>query len=252
MKLCPVCSAEQKIESQHHGTLFTCSSCNAVFFVNWDGDPEVANHDIHDEMGITEEPSTINYQAEPQVETNAFVNENPSFEESHFQNSYVAEAAPASENNFAGTSDMAAFESPDSTYAESGDSDSMQLESAAEEADQSSFSSSYTQEAFDSEEPKSPLTMASLTEEIESYANSDQVLDGLKYDLEILDIDSSETRELLFEIFLDPRLAMDAKEQLEKIENGKLRLRGLNVAKTFVIVEKCEHSQLNVVWRQNV
>jgi hypothetical protein len=42
MAACPVCQTEIEITSQHFGTLYTCPSCSAVFFVDWNGQPEGA------------------------------------------------------------------------------------------------------------------------------------------------------------------------------------------------------------------
>ena len=44
MANCPNCSYQFEVEDRHLGTLYTCPSCNAVFFVNWSGEPEMANH----------------------------------------------------------------------------------------------------------------------------------------------------------------------------------------------------------------
>jgi hypothetical protein len=42
MAACPVCHSELEIAPQHHGTLYTCPNCSAVFFVDWNGQPEGA------------------------------------------------------------------------------------------------------------------------------------------------------------------------------------------------------------------
>ncbi len=43
MSQCPSCSQNIKIEESHYGTLFTCNHCQSVFFVGWDGVPEISN-----------------------------------------------------------------------------------------------------------------------------------------------------------------------------------------------------------------
>ncbi len=52
MASCPVCQAEIEITSQHYGTLYTCPSCNAVFFVDWAGDPEKSMPQREDEVPL--------------------------------------------------------------------------------------------------------------------------------------------------------------------------------------------------------
>ncbi len=38
--ICPNCKKEQSITEHNHGALFTCPSCQAVYFINFDGQPE--------------------------------------------------------------------------------------------------------------------------------------------------------------------------------------------------------------------
>ena len=40
MAECPQCRSSIEIPEQNFGTLFTCSLCQAVYFVGWDGNPE--------------------------------------------------------------------------------------------------------------------------------------------------------------------------------------------------------------------
>lgn len=38
---CPKCHGSIEIADNHFGTLFTCPNCSSLFFVGWDGKPEV-------------------------------------------------------------------------------------------------------------------------------------------------------------------------------------------------------------------
>lgn len=55
MTPCPNCQKPVQILDKHLGTLFTCPHCNAVFFVDWNGQPELASHELEPE---TETPSS--------------------------------------------------------------------------------------------------------------------------------------------------------------------------------------------------
>ena len=38
--ICPNCKKEQSITEHQHGALYTCPACQAVYFINFDGQPE--------------------------------------------------------------------------------------------------------------------------------------------------------------------------------------------------------------------
>ncbi|MBY0554463.1 hypothetical protein K2P97_08040 [bacterium] len=50
--ICPNCQTEVEVTEQHYGALFTCPSCQAVYFINFDGKPE---------FGDVEVPADINF-----------------------------------------------------------------------------------------------------------------------------------------------------------------------------------------------
>ncbi len=41
--ICPSCHNEVEVLERNYGALFTCSKCQAVYFVNFDGHPEFSN-----------------------------------------------------------------------------------------------------------------------------------------------------------------------------------------------------------------
>ncbi len=55
MSNCPSCSQSIKIEDFHFGTLFTCPHCQNVFFIGWDGQPEVASQEVSFSEPIAQE-----------------------------------------------------------------------------------------------------------------------------------------------------------------------------------------------------
>lgn len=50
--ICPNCQTEVEVTEQHYGALFTCPSCQAVYFINFDGKPE---------FGDVEVPADLNF-----------------------------------------------------------------------------------------------------------------------------------------------------------------------------------------------
>lgn len=71
MESCPSCFQNVEILESHYGTLFNCPHCNAVFFIGWDGKPEVASHTANKiEAPAPEVSASIDSGFEPQsVET---------------------------------------------------------------------------------------------------------------------------------------------------------------------------------------
>ena len=69
MAQCPSCQSSIEIGPQHHGALYNCTHCNAVFFVGWDGQPEMP--EVHEPIPV--EPvapySAPNEEAGADVET---------------------------------------------------------------------------------------------------------------------------------------------------------------------------------------
>ncbi len=42
MSNCPQCQVQLEIDPAQYGTLYTCANCNKVFFISWEGEPEVS------------------------------------------------------------------------------------------------------------------------------------------------------------------------------------------------------------------
>lgn len=108
---CPSCHKPVEILDKHLGTLFTCPHCSAVFFVNFDGQPEMANHEAEPEVPTAEpvgEPTT--YGAPPaEVDPNQGYGEQNFQSQNDFQNPGVDQSVSggfaSSEQNFGGEAD---------------------------------------------------------------------------------------------------------------------------------------------------
>ncbi len=98
--ICPSCQTVQGVTEQNYGALYTCQSCQAVYFINFDGQPEFGNDEAlaessptiaDDFVSETEKlQNQINESMQPIVEFNQ--NEF-SADVSPFQNLYTEPAA---------------------------------------------------------------------------------------------------------------------------------------------------------------
>ncbi|MGZ3803082.1 MAG: hypothetical protein ACXVB4_02650 [Pseudobdellovibrionaceae bacterium] len=83
MASCHVCQAEIEITPQHYGSLFTCPKCSAVFFVDWEGQPEFSNEGLTGEASAEESSGTSDFSHETQEE---IIEETPRPEEGEVAN----------------------------------------------------------------------------------------------------------------------------------------------------------------------
>lgn len=55
MSSCPRCFQQVEILDQHKGTLFTCPHCTAVFFIDWNGQPEATSQEVESPLEASNE-----------------------------------------------------------------------------------------------------------------------------------------------------------------------------------------------------
>lgn len=88
---CPSCHQPVEILEKHMGTLFTCPHCSAVYFVDWNGQPELAQHES--------EPASVDGGGggfEPPISEYA-----PAYEQVPvYEEAPISEEIPASEGAF--------------------------------------------------------------------------------------------------------------------------------------------------------
>ncbi|MGZ3769436.1 MAG: hypothetical protein ACXVCP_13005 [Bdellovibrio sp.] len=73
---CPNCQQPVEIQDKHLGTLFTCPFCNAVYFIDWNGQPELASHDAEEQplnnlndFSVPEASESAAYEGQSSLET---------------------------------------------------------------------------------------------------------------------------------------------------------------------------------------
>lgn len=263
----------------HYGTLFSCPQCNAVYFVGWDGQPELPP--TAEEMEAENAPS----REEPAAATEmAFMTMEPSSQETIIDNSTYQDpnyeslpgGEPAEDQNFAAPADGAymtegAGDIPQDASAGSasadafggiGDTAAAPAEGVAEAVNAGEVpDESAVDENYDFTRPldtNAPAPEAESTadqpgfQDVTEFANASAGAGPLTYTLKIQGIDTGKIYGALKEALSDSRLGWDVQEVVKEIQNGTLQIRGLNPAKAFVVVNRIKYLSLKVSWRQDV
>ncbi|QLY25718.1 zf-TFIIB domain-containing protein [Bdellovibrio sp. KM01] len=251
---CPNCQQPVEILDKHIGALFTCPHCAAVFFVNYDGQPEMASH-----------------EAEPAQEQNenAFV---PPISETHYGTPAAEEFSPAQDQYLEPTEEPQ-FQQPADSFgeysAESSDGGfnetplneqySEELSEAATESEPAYEMN--TSENFDYSEnlnqPAEPIVENRTSDDanfadVIDFANANSTAGNFSYAVIIEGIDSSQLVYQLKEAMTDSKFGWDVSELLTHIGGGRLVVKGLSPAKASVFINRIKYLPFKVSWRQDV
>lgn len=227
---CPRCQQQIEVLEQHKGTLFTCSHCNSVFFIDWDGNPEIPPppDEVQFETAQAEQPA---YEVAPQDPMGSW--EAPPEQ--------VLESAVPEQSFSSDTADSSAYAAPtEQAY-----------EAPAEEAAYD-FSRPLDEAINEPEVGSVTTTDTADFSDVTAFGNANTDTGQLTYVVRIQGIDSGKIYGQLREALTDSRFHWDVAEILKQIENGSLEVRGLNPAKTFVLVHRLKYLPLQISWRQDV
>jgi endogenous inhibitor of DNA gyrase (YacG/DUF329 family) len=226
---CPVCQSAIEITAQHHGTLFTCPRCSAVFFVDWSGTPEVA---ASDESASDPHAAGTGVQAEenfsPQESFQTVDSE--SFPPQENFRSSEAESFPS--DNAREVSDFAADPEPYASREPFNSSDSSEPEATSFEPLQSSSNDSLSG--------------------IADFGNAETGSAALSYTLTIAGIDSASVRADLKEALSDSKFGWDVRELIGQIKDGVLTIRSVSAIKAGILVQRIKFLPIQISWRQDV
>jgi uncharacterized Zn finger protein (UPF0148 family) len=235
--ICPNCQKEQKVTEQNYGTLFTCPTCQAVYFVNFDGqpeygemseqvmniEPETPQHTVlasSERTQIHDAATTIGHSNYNQ-NTNIEPMENVSFEPQEMAEPYAAY-------------DSGLMNSFQTTPEEESPNPFQQTAKAVVAAVSSS-------NAF-----------ADIAQEISDFGNADTQLSSLNYDLYVSGIDTSETKFLFQEAIEDSKFAWDSVEIMKSIKGGKVVIHRISPVKAYLLAKRIQFLDIEKVWKQNV
>lgn len=88
---CPNCHKPVEILDKHLGTLFTCPHCNAVFFVDWNGQPELASHEIEpEEANPSEEGFSSGFESQSDFQGGSDFQSGNDFQAGGFQGDFAS------------------------------------------------------------------------------------------------------------------------------------------------------------------
>jgi len=237
--ICPNCKKDQKVTEQNYGALYTCSSCQSVYFINFDGQPEFG------------EANSEEYEA------------------ANNENQAAAARPPVKDSGFPDTGLeplISVTESVDGildSAPETGSYLSEIIEGANQNAGVNPFESMNAEpipavapkpqkpSAAQVSKPASNL-FADIAQEISDFANTDSQLAGLNYDVTISGIDTQETKALFKEAIEDSKFAWDAVEIMKSLKNGRVQILRMSPAKAFLLAKRIQFLDVERTWKQNV
>lgn len=220
--ICPNCQVDKKITEQQFGALYTCRSCSAVYFINFEGQPEFGD--------VSEEIQAEAVSApEGAIEPLPFVSDSSGFE--------------SSLEPLIDSIDMVSFDNKlDEQFGAQFDAQ-LSAPPVAEEA------STETLEAEGLTE-LSP-SFSAVAQEISDFGNTETQLAGLNYDLKITGLDTQETKRLFQEAIGDSKLGFDSSEIMKNIKNGQIEFQKLNPVKAYILAKRLQFLDIEKHWRQN-
>ncbi|WP_413559486.1 hypothetical protein [Bdellovibrio sp. HCB209] len=251
MAQCPNCQQPVEILDKHWGTLFTCPLCAAVFFVNYDGQPEMASHEIET----------------PEQNDNAFV---PPFSQESNQDQFNQDySAPAEQDQYLEPTEEPSYrpqsqetvfgQAPVETEPEYSLESTEELSEAATESEPAYELNS--SENFDYSaslnQPIEPLNESKTSDDanfadVLDFANSTSGEGNFSYVVIIEGLDSSQLVHQLKEAMTDSKFGWDVSELLTHIGGGRLVIKGLSPAKASVFINRIKYLPFKISWRQDV
>lgn len=275
MASCPNCHNPVEILDKHLGTLFTCPKCNAVFFVDWNGQPEMAQHEVEPVveesfMPPPEEPAQASYETPIEPTLMGDIPQDIPEYQAPQEEPYLTpaeEIPPGSE-----------FQSP-SQYPTSGEMVSTDFQPPISEfatpPEQAYAETSMPAEIPPAEMPTPepeienynfnealgqpvPQPMQSFTSDssdfsdVEAFANTNTSSGPLSYVVVIDGIESSHLLKQLREAMTDSRFGWDVQAITGSMAGGRLILPGLSPAKASVLINRIKYLPFKISWRQDV
>ncbi|AHZ85905.1 hypothetical protein EP01_13305 [Bdellovibrio bacteriovorus] len=274
MASCPSCHQPVEILDKHLGTLFTCSHCNAVFFVDWNGQPEMAQHEPEPEAPAESfsEPAQsfqngTDFQGGqdfqqpgndfvPPIQDfsapqETFTPDNSIPEQSYQDQSYSNEQQYA-EQAYEPSQDPGMMAPPQDnvSYAEP-----VEVPGEVPPMEETPYDFSQTLDSVNSQPLNEPAPMSSDTadfSDVTDFANADTAVGPLAYTVTIDGIESSRLLAQLREAMTDSRFGWDVADLLSHVGGGRLILRGLTPAKASVLINRIKYLPFKISWRQDV
>ena len=272
--ICPNCQNEQAIGEQHYGALYTCSSCQAVYFINFEGQPEYSN-DIPETISAEQ----LQGPAEPaaaspaeQMPPLSMPDQNMTGLEpaAHDLNQLPPQEMSLGQdfNSNQMSQDLASpISEPVPTAEAPLAADNISMEPAIEQEqpvsppavemppmdlsnpDVNPFEAAAAAQPV---APAKPKTFSDIAGEISDFGNTEVQLAGLNYDLKITGIDTQETMKLFIEAIQDSKFGWDHNEIIKTVKNGAVEFTKLSPVKAYILAKRIQFLDIEKHWKQNV
>lgn len=202
--------------------MYTCPKCQAVYFIDITGQPEFGDMSLP----IPDEPQVEGEGIHGEsIEIQSLESVNFQTHESQFENQFQ-------------TNELNNELSEVSTH---GSLESMTTELAA---DQNPFEVPMQVESV------SDFNSAAL--EITDFANQDNTISALSYDLKVTGLDTKETMLHFREAVDDSKFGWIAQELFSSIKNGQCEFKNLNPIQAFILAQRIQFLDIEMEWKQNV
>lgn len=215
--ICPNCQIDAAITEQLYGALYTCGGCQAVYFINFEGQPEFGEVSTDILTDMISEPAAVEISPGPDMQ-----------EAPPMNNDYASSLEPQIDSV-----DMVDFDNKlDEQFVSQAEDSGLQTPQA--EPDEIK-SNSFTD----------------IAKEISDFGNTEVQLGSLNYDLKITGLDTQETMLLFKEAIEDSKFGWDANELLRTIKNGQIKLERLSPVKAYILAKRLQFLDIEKHWKQN-
>ncbi len=232
MSVCPKCTKEIQIQQNQFGSLYTCPACTAVFFVDWDGNPEPP---LDSQSLDFSTPPVENSLSSEQISTVS------SFAESEDQSQSGDFASQNWGQSFTDNSANA-----NQTVGTIGSSPDLLEDSRALEPSSALLENEVLQEDPVDFERNELSSLEETLGEVLDFANAPEARPLKAYQVEIRGLDLEKEINKLRDILRDPKFRFDVDAVLRGISHGKLVLTDLTSIKAAILVHRLEMEHFKV------
>lgn len=283
--ICPSCQKDVTVTEQNYGALYTCDQCQAVYFINFEGQAEYGEvpDTISPEMlsgGAGESVSAAqdrNSQIDSQINQ---ADADPAFAFNEFSSEPLpptdadetpSEPFAASLEPLIDTINVVSVDAPlegglpGELHGLQGDvpadiaADSVPAEvgelSSVDPAVSDDWSVTPEGNPFESAaDPAAAVTnsFSQVAQEISDFGNTEVHLAGMNYDLHISGLDTQETMRLFKEAIEDSKFGWDAADLMKTVRNGQIRFQRLSPVKAYILAKRLQFLDIEKKWKQNV
>ena len=212
------------------GTLFSCPHCSSVYYINFEGIPEVAQPEPEIAATVNSEEVQHNYTHQA-------------------EESYQVEEHQKSAYNYNEYSDATETEEPVAVSAPL--QNHQQFDQAETQVDSYDFGQTLDQVSMGEDVVPSNSDSSDFSDVVD-FGNADTFAGPITYAVVIEGIDSAQVIHDVKEAMYDSKFGWDVNEQMAQVNRGRLVLPGLSPAKAFVLINRIKYLPLKISWRQDV